>query len=63
MHISHQQPRLSRSIRLQDLIKFSVMKESTKATAQKVAPKEHKPMSGCATDKTKAKAGTKKPGK
>ena len=39
------------------------MKESTKATAQKVAPKEHKPMSGCATDKTKAKAGTKKTGK
>lgn len=36
------------------------MKESTKATAHKVTPKEHKPMTGCATDKTKAKAGTKK---
>lgn len=32
------------------------MKETTKATAHKVAQKEQKPMTGCATDKTKAKA-------
>jgi hypothetical protein len=36
------------------------MKESPKNTAHKVTPKEHKPMSGCATDKTKAKTDVKK---
>jgi hypothetical protein len=36
------------------------MKESTKTTAHKVTPKEHKPMSGCATEKIKAKTDVKK---
>ncbi|MBQ7342853.1 MAG: hypothetical protein IJW42_06280 [Alistipes sp.] len=34
------------------------MKETNKTTAHKVTQKEQKPMTGCASDKTKAKATT-----